>query len=122
MANQIITDTQITVHGRGSLVLPYKLKQKTSDSETVQIDLSSRTLFFEVDGVPIREQMVSDPADPMGKLIVLENDQVVTLGVVANRCLIRDETNIANGRPVVLWDGTIKRVGYINAPDTRDDA
>ncbi len=122
MANQIITDTQITVHGRGSLVLPYQLKQKISDSETAQIDLSSRTLFFEVDGVPIREQMVPDPADPMGKLIVLENDQVITLGVVATRCLIRDETDIANGRPVVLWDGTIKRVGYINAPDTRDDA
>jgi hypothetical protein len=122
MANQTITDTQITVHGRGSLVLPYQLKQKSPDGETVQIDLSSRTLFFEVDGVPVREQMVPDPADPKGKLIVLENDQVVTLGVVATRCLIRDETDIANGRPVVLWDGTIKRVGYINAPDTQDDA
>jgi hypothetical protein len=122
MANQIITDKLITVHGRGSLVLPYKLNQKTGDGKTVQVDLSTRTLFFEVDGVPIREVMVVDPADPLGKLVVLENDQIVTLGKTATRCIIRDETDIASGRPVVLWDGKINRDGYIGNPDSVDDA
>lgn len=122
MANQTITGTQITVHGRGSLVLPYKLNRKTSDGKTEPVDLSGRTLFFEVDGVPIREVMVVDPADPLGKLIVLENDQIVTLGKTATRCIIRDETDIASGRPVVLWDGKINRDGYIGNPDSVDDA
>lgn len=122
MANQTITGTQITVHGRGSLVLPYKLNQKTSDGKTVQVDLSTRTLFFEVDGVPIREVMVVDPSDALGKLIVLENDQIVTLSKAPTRCIIRDETDIANGRPVVLWDGKINRDGYVGVPDKVDDA
>ena len=122
MANQSITDKLITVHGRGSLVLPYKLTQKTSDGKTEPVDLSTRTLYFEVDGVPIREVMVVDPSDAKGKLIVLENDQIVTLSKLPTRCIIRDETDIAAGRPVVLWDGKINREGYVNDPDAVDDA
>lgn len=122
MANQTITGTNITVHGRGSLVLPYKLNRQTGPSSVEQIDLSTKTLFFEVDGVPIREQMVADPADPKGKLIVLENDQIVTLSKVPTRCIIRDETDLATGRPVVLWDGKINRDGYVGNPDAVDDA
>lgn len=122
MANQTITGTTITVHGRGSLVLPYKLERKTGDSTTEQVDLSTRTLYFEVDGVPIREVMVANPSDPLGKMIVLENDQIVTLSKNPTRCIIRDETDIANGRPVVLWDGKINRDGYIGNPDSVDDA
>jgi len=122
MANQTITGSQITVHGRGSLVLPYKLQQKNSDGKVEQVDLSARTLFFEADGVPIREAMVADPADPLGKLIVLENDQIVTLSKAPTRCIVRDETDVASGRPVVLWDGKINRDGYVGAPDSVDDA
>ncbi|MCI1142144.1 hypothetical protein MOP88_07290 [Sphingomonas sp. WKB10] len=88
----------------------------------MQIDLTGRTLFFEVDGVPIREKMVADPNDAKGQMIVLENDQIVTLSKTPTRCLIRDETNIAQGLPVVMWDGTINRTGYINEPDSVDDA
>src|SRR3546814_5498749 len=93
MANSSITTDLITVHGRGSLVLPYKLKQRSSDGTVVQIDLSTRTIYFEVDGVPIRELLVGDPADPLGKLIVLENDQVVILKKSPTPYIIRDETD-----------------------------
>lgn len=119
MANQTIIGNQITIHGRGSLVLPYKLTKRVSalSTETTQVSLAGRTLYFEVDGVPIREEMITDLNDPQGKLIVLENVQIVTLQKTATSCVIRDETDIAIGRPVVLWSGTIKRDGYIGAPD-----
>ena len=122
MANQTITGTQITVHGRGSLVLPYRPSAKGADKTTAQVDLRDRTLYFEVDGVPIRELMVADPDDPKGQLIVLENDQIVTLSKSPTRCIIRDETNIAIGRPYVMWNGTICRDGYVGLPDSVDDA
>lgn len=122
MANQTITGTNISVHGRGSLVLPYKLRRQTGDTTSEQVDLSTRSLFFEVDGASIREAMVADPNDPLGKMIVLENDQIVTLKQTPTRCIIRDETDIAIGRPVVLWDGKINRDGYIGNPDSVDDA
>lgn len=121
MANQTITADAITVHGRGSLVLPYKLNAKEGETIT-QIDLSERTLFFEVDGVPIREELASDPNDPMGKLLVLENDQIITLKKTATRCAIIDETELADGRPHVLWEGKIGRTGYVGAPDEVEDA
>lgn len=122
MANQTITGTQITVHGRGSLVLPYRPTAKTADKGTIQIDISGRTLYFEVDGVPIRELMVPDPDDPKAQRIVLESNQIAILSKTPTRCIIRDETNIAAGLPYVMWNGTINRDGYVGDPDTVNDA
>lgn len=121
MGNQTVTADTITVHGRGSLVLPYKLQEKDGSGVVTQTDLSTRTLFFEVDGVPIREQLAPDPNDPKGLLIVLENDQIVTLKKTPTRCIIRDETDIEAGRPVVLWEGKIGRTGYVGEPDGTED-
>jgi hypothetical protein len=122
MANQTITGTLITVHGRGSLVLPYRPTVKTADKGTVQIDISGRTLYFEVDGAPIRELMVADPDDPKAQKIVLESNQIAILSKTPTRCIIRDETNIAAGLPYVMWNGSINRDGYVGDPDTVNDA
>ncbi len=118
MANQTVTDTEITVHGRGSLVLPYKVQ----DANKTQIDISTWKVFFEVDGVPIREQLVADPSDPKGLLLKLERAQVETLKKTATRFAFVDETQIASDLPMVLWEGKISRSGYVGAPDTVDDA
>lgn len=118
MANQTITDTEITVHGRGSLVIPYKVK----NAGGIQQDYSARILYFEVDGVPIREQLEEDPSDPLGLLIKLERTQVATLKKTPTRFAVIDETDSANDIFTVLWEGTIVRTGYVGAPDTTDDA
>lgn len=120
MSNQTITADTITVHGRGSLVLPYKVK----DASGTQINISSWVVFFEVDGLaePIREQLVSDPNDALGLRIVLERAQIAMLSKTPMRFAVIDETNIAQDLPNVLWEGTINRSGYLGAPDTTPDA
>lgn len=119
MANQTITEGTIEVHGRGSLVLPYKAKNKQGE----QIDISSWVIYFEVDGLeqPIREQLVADPNDPLGQRIVLERAQVAMLTSTAKNFSVIDETNMTDDLPFVLWTGKIKRVGYLGEPDATDD-
>jgi hypothetical protein len=109
MANQIVTDTTITVHGRGSLVIEYKVKNAAG----TQIDISGWTLFFEVKDSNIREALVSDPNDALGKRIVLERTQVELLNASDSQFSVIDETNAGQDIYRVLWSGTIKRVGYV---------
>lgn len=120
MANQTITADTITVHGRGSLVLPYKVR----DANGTQIDISDWVVFFEVDGnaTPIREQLVADPNDPLGLRIILERAQIAMLTKTAMRFAIVDESDAVNDIYRVLWAGTIKRTGYLGAPDSIPDA
>ncbi len=108
MANQTVTDKTITVHGRGSLIIDYKVKDSTGD----QVDISAWDLYFEVDGIPIREPLVSDPADPLGQRIVLERVQVAELATTPKKFVVVDETNSADDIYIVLWSGTIWRDGY----------
>lgn len=122
MANHKITQDSITVDGRGSLVTAYKVFRKTGPETREQIDLTGRTLYFETDGAIIRETLADDPNDPLGKLIVLENDQVVLLRKTPTRCLIRDETHISIGQPTVLWRGKIARDGYVYTSETGGNA
>jgi bifunctional DNA-binding transcriptional regulator/antitoxin component of YhaV-PrlF toxin-antitoxin module len=127
MANQTITADTITVHGRGSLVLPYKVR----DASGTQIDISDWVVFFEVDGLSFevggvsgsfREQLVSDPNDPLGLRIILERAQIAQLTKTPMRFAVIDETDSASDIFRVLWAGTIKREGYIGAPDSTPDA
>ncbi len=116
MANQTVTNTSITVHGRGSLVVEYKVKNAAG----VQVDISGWQLWFEVDGVPIREALVADPNDALGKRIVLERAQVATLKTSDCKFSVIDETDAINDIYRVLWSGTIKREGYVGVPDTAE--
>lgn len=118
MANQTITKDTITVHGRGSLVLPYKAR----DTAGNQIDVSHWFVYFEVDGVPIRELLTLDPNDPLGLLLKLERSQVATLSKNPTRFALVDESRMLEDLPTVLWEGTIKRTGYVGDPDAQDDA
>ena len=120
MANQTITEETITVHGRGSLSLPYKVQTASGE----QVDIPDWVIYFEVDGnpYPIREPLVPDPNDPMGQRIVLERAQVAMLTKSPMRFSVIDETNIEDDLPYVLWAGTIKRTGYVGEPDNLPDA
>jgi hypothetical protein len=111
MSNQTVTDSSIVVHGRGSLVIPYKVT-----SGGVQVDLSTYTLYFEVSGAGIREALVANPDDALGKLIVVNRTDVEKLKTVELNFAVIDETAGGSGLPRVLWSGKISRNGYIGAP------
>jgi hypothetical protein len=111
MSNQTVTADEIIVHGRGSLSIPYKVM-----SGSVQVDLSTYSLFFEVNGAAIRVALEVDPNDALGKVIVLHRTDVEKLKTVPLSFAVVDETGIVGGLPRVLWDGKISRDGYIHSP------
>jgi hypothetical protein len=114
MSNQTVTKEKITVHGRGSVIIDYKVQ----DADGAQIDISGWDIWFEVDGIPIREVLVPDTGDPLGQLIVLERDQVETLKTSPCKFAVIDESNRLADIFRVLWTGTINRDGYVGEPDT----
>lgn len=116
MSNQTVTASSITVHGRGSVVIDYKVK----DASGTQIDISGWDIWFEVDGIPIRERLVPDEMDPKGLLIVLEREQVEMLETTASRFAVVDESSAISDVFRVLWAGTILRNGYVGEPDEVD--
>jgi hypothetical protein len=87
MSNQTVTADEIIVHGRGSLSIPYKVM-----SGSVQVDLSTYSLFFEVNGALIRVALEVDPNDALGKLIVLHRTDVEKLKTVPLSFALVDET------------------------------
>jgi len=113
MANHTVTENSITVHGRGSLVLPFKM----NDAQGNQINISTMPLFFEIDGISLREALVFDPADPLGRRIMLERAQVELLGSSPLNFAVIDETEAAQDIYNVIWTGTITATGYKGAPD-----
>lgn len=115
-SNATITADLITVHGRGSLELPYKVQDKNG----VQQDISTWVLRFEVDGLstPISELLVADPNDSKGQLIVLDRTKVAQLNKTPTNFSLINETRATDGIYTVLWSGTIGRIGYLGAPDT----
>lgn len=116
MPNMTVTSDKIVVHGRGSVVIDYKV----TDTAGTQVDISALPLFFEVDGVPIREPLVADPNDPLGRRIVLEREQVESLKTSLSRFAVIDESDAAQDVYIVLWDGMISRTAYIHDPDTAE--
>ena len=111
MSNVTITSNSIVVHSRGSLKLPYKVFDLG-----VQRDISAATYYFEVDGIPIRKALVVNPADALGKLLTLNRTEVQSLTNTPMKFSVIDETDAAF--PIVMWDGSINRLGYLGAPDT----
>lgn len=115
MSNQTVTADKITVHGRGSVIIDYKVK----DADGIQIDISGWDIWFEVDGltVPVKEKLQPDPSDPLGQRIVLEREQVSYLKVSPTKFALVDESSKAVGVYRVLWNGMINRDGYVGEPD-----
>lgn len=113
MANLEISGTDISIHSRGS----YRDAFKISDGTDGYDNIAALKLWFEVDGIPIREALVPDPTDPTVQWLTLERAQVETLTTSYLPYSIIDETNLAADLPVVLVSGQIKRHGYKGAPD-----
>jgi len=91
---------EFTVHGREALRLPV-----ISDT----MDLSIRTLMFEISGTSIRVSLDLDPDMPTGRIIHLTREQVALLPTVPTMFAVVDETD---ADPVVLLAGTLKRTGF----------
>lgn len=117
MANEKIEDgAHITVHGRGTLRIPFGLE---TEDGTQQLDISGLPLVFEVDGAPISEPLMPDPDDALGQLIVVERAQIQTLGQTALPFAVIDESEKDADIYTVLWAGTIKLTGFKGNPDTK---
>lgn len=112
MSNATTTSNSISVHGRGSLTLPFKLFGADGVTQT---DISAKTFYFEVDGISFRKALTVDPADAKGLLISLTRNDIALLKTTDCPFAVIDETNPT--APVVEWDGTIKRFGFVGAPD-----
>jgi hypothetical protein len=119
MANQTVTKDKITVHGRGSVIIDYKVRDALGN----QLDISGWDLWFEVDGLtePIKEALVPDPSDPLGQRILLERKQVELLKLQPTKFALIDESASIGDVYRVLWNGTINRDGYLGPPDEISD-
>jgi hypothetical protein len=115
MANATITDSTISVHGRGSLELPVQIFDPETCGPAVQRDIHADTYYFEVDGANIRKQLVANPLDPLGLLLQLTRTEVESLLTTPLRFALIDETDATY--PVVEWFGTIARFGYTGTPE-----
>jgi hypothetical protein len=113
MANLEIYGADLSIHSRGS----YRDAFKISDGNDGFENISALKLWFEVDGIPIREALVPDPEDNTTQWLTLERTQVETLTTSYLAYSIIDETNVAADLPVVLVSGQIKRHGYKGMPD-----
>jgi hypothetical protein len=113
MANLEINGADLSIHSRGS----YRDAFKISDGADGFEDISALTLFFEVDGIPIRELLDPDPLDRTTQWLTLERTQVETLTTSYLPYSIVDETDMADDLPIVLVSGQIKRHGYKGLPD-----
>lgn len=120
MANHITEPGIIKVHGRGSLLVHYKVYDK---KDGTQEDLSGLTIYFEVDGLeePIRKLLVPDETDPKGQKLILTRTDVEKLSSSPCRYSYVDETDIASDMPRVFEDGEISMLGYSRDPDNIRD-
>lgn len=94
----------ITVPAEGGVEIP--LKEQTSDTTPVQVDISALPLRFYVKG---RLDIVPDvdPEDPLGRLLTITEDEADNLGTSPVSFQLLDETN--PDVPIPLWYGTIRR-------------
>lgn len=96
----------IQVHGRSALELPIT---------QTGVDLSTLVLFFECPSARIRKALIAHPTYPKGRLISLTVAEVERLPTAAGLWCVRNETDPA--RPVVYFEGSIQRTGYVGVPD-----
>ena len=103
----------ITVHGRGSFVLPVRLR----GPDKVAIDLTDWALRFEVDGASIAEAFTQDTAQADRATVTLERTQIEELRSTYLPCAIVAEQRAGDDLFCVLWTGHIVREGFVGAPD-----
>jgi hypothetical protein len=113
MANIEVTGNDISIHARGSWRDDFLIADEAGNF----LDISNLKLFFEVDGVSLREALVADPENPTVQWLSLERAQIEKLTRSPQRYSIIDETDIDEDLPVVLAEGTIRYHGYKGLPD-----
>lgn len=112
MSSHTVTANSISVHGRGSLSLLFKL----NNAQGQQINLAGRPIFFEVERV-IREPLVPDLIDTMAMRIVLERSQIELLGSTPLKFAVIDESSAGSDLYEILWQGTISTTGFRGEPE-----
>ena len=112
------TTAEIKVHGRGSFVLPWS--RWTADPATggTQIDISSRTIVIEIDGIPITKTFVSDPNDALGLRLILTQTDIAQIPSSPKKFAIIDKTDAT--LPDVQLSGTIQSFGFLGSPDGQE--
>lgn len=113
MANLEVNNSDISIHGRGS----YLDAIMYDDGDGGYLDLSGWKLFIEIDGVSIRLPLIADEEDPRVQWVSLDRTHIEKLPKSPQRYVIVDETNIVDGLPFVLVEGTIKYHGFKGLPD-----
>lgn len=103
----------IVVNGRSSIWLPVKSYADVTKCE--QIDISTWSLYFEINGV-LAQRLTSDPNDPFG--LVLDIPDLATAGITITSprfplFVLRNQTG---SQPGVIWQGQFIVTGYENAP------
>jgi hypothetical protein len=78
------------------------------DVDDVDIDLSARSLYFEIKGVR-REPLEQDPSNPLGRVIVLTKDEIALLPLAPTEFALIDESGEVFD---VLWSGKITGYGW----------
>jgi hypothetical protein len=94
----------IRIHKRGGIQIPIKVL----DVSGAEIDISGRSMFFEIKGV-VREALEQDPANPLGRLAVLSNEDLEDLPVGATDFAVIDESGIVHD---VIWSGKVTGYGW----------
>ena len=104
--------TDIIVHGRSLLKLPYTRYQTINGSES-QVDLSSFVMMFECQAAKISVGLNLDPLDAMGRLIELTAAQVALIPMKGAQFVVYE---ISQGATTVEWSGIITRTGFSGEP------
>jgi hypothetical protein len=104
----------ITVHGREGLSIPYTRFTKSATGREAQVDISESTIWIEIPAARIRKQLVANPGDSKGLLILLTRTEVEKIPTKATDFAIIDET--VPSIPDVEWEGKIQRTGYVGEP------
>lgn len=106
----------ITIHGRSSFILPWTRWTADPGAGGTQIDISAKTIWFEVDGIPLTKQFVADPNDAKGLRLILTTSDVSQIPTSPKKFAIIDKTDAA--LPDVQLSGVISTFGYLGTPDT----
>lgn len=96
----------IQIHGRSSFSAEVSFK----DEIGATVDLSDKTLFFELAGGTFRKALVPSTKNPLNATLHLTVAEVDQLPTKTTDFIIRDET--IPGDELVLGEGSIKRTGW----------
>lgn len=100
----------INLNIHGSCV--YSASVRSLDQDGNAVDLSSRTLWFDVADTNIRVALTPDPNDALGQLLFLPLDIVDSIAESPTLFAIIDETD--TDKPTLVVQGTIRRGGFVS--------